>query len=261
MRRRATPMRDFAGHRAISASRAAASSRACRLHSTARRVSPKGQAVTFTRQFGGRIPLVPFNSRLWEEPSRRVSSRWGTCGCPRRQRGRDEGPGGWATPASRLLTFLAGIAVLAGVLSGPLAWCWTQSACLLDLRAPMPLSASDVTQTMWHPLADDVASTAARRLERFAVAFPTAAERAAAPAAWAYVAVAICFLGGPGLGGWRLHRQVRYRRAGSPLGKERQTLARHGSTGDRCAGEHGRCGQTSDGCGCPARCQVAPSSA
>jgi type IV secretory pathway TraG/TraD family ATPase VirD4 len=59
------------------------------------------------------------------------------------------------------------------------------------------------------------------------LAFPRAAERAAAPGAWAYVAAAVLFLALVGRGGWRVRRLMHAWRAGSPLGKEQRTLARH----------------------------------
>jgi type IV secretion system protein VirD4 len=58
-------------------------------------------------------------------------------------------------------------------------------------------------------------------------AFPTAAERAAAPAAWAYAGVALCSLALLGPAGWRVHAKLHGWRAGSPLGKEAGTFARH----------------------------------
>ena len=57
-------------------------------------------------------------------------------------------------------------------------------------------------------------------------AFPTAAERAAAPAAPAYVLVAVCCWRSSAGRAGASHRRVRSWRAGSPLGKEQRTVAR-----------------------------------
>jgi hypothetical protein len=58
-------------------------------------------------------------------------------------------------------------------------------------------------------------------------AFPTPGERAAAPGAWAYATVAALFLALLARGGWLVHRRLRGWRAGSPLGNDQRTLARH----------------------------------
>jgi hypothetical protein len=122
--------------------------------------------------------------------------------------------------ATRVLAFVAGVSVLASVFSGALAWCSTQAARVLELRGPMPLPAGDAAHAMWRLLLRGGWSAPSR-------AFPTAAERAAAPAAWAYGALAICFLALLGRAGWCVHRRVRAWRAGSPLGKGQRTIARH----------------------------------
>ena len=122
-------------------------------------------------------------------------------------------------PAMRLLLCALGVLALAGLLSGGLAWCWTQTACLLSLRA-MRLPVSDAAHAMWQLLTHGGWSTPYQ-------AFPTAAERAAAPGAPAYVIVAVCLLALLGRGGWRVHRRLRAWRGGSPLGKDQRTVARH----------------------------------
>jgi len=122
-------------------------------------------------------------------------------------------------PAIRLLLCLLGALTLAAIISGSLAWCWTQAACLLSLHAPMRLSASDAAHAMWQLLTHGDWGAPYR-------AFPTAPERAAAPGAPAYAIVALCFLALAGRTGWRVHRRLRAWRAGSPLGKDQRTFAR-----------------------------------
>jgi type IV secretion system protein VirD4 len=122
-------------------------------------------------------------------------------------------------PVTRLLLCALGVLALAGLVSGAVAWCWTQAACLLSLHAPMRLPAGDAAHAMWQLLMRGGWSTPYR-------AFPTAAERATAPGAPAYVIVAVCLLALLGRGGWRLYRRVRAWRAGSPLGKDQRTVGR-----------------------------------
>jgi type IV secretory pathway TraG/TraD family ATPase VirD4 len=119
----------------------------------------------------------------------------------------------------RLLICTLGVLALAGLISGVLPWCWTQAARLISLQAPMRLPAGDAARTMWRLVTRGGWSTPYR-------AFPTAAERAAAPAAPAYVLVATCLLALLGWGGWSVYRRMRSWRAGSPLGKEQRTVAR-----------------------------------
>jgi type IV secretion system protein VirD4 len=122
-------------------------------------------------------------------------------------------------PATRMLICILGVLALAGFVSGVVPWCWTQAACLVSLHAPIRLPAKDAAAAMWRLLIRGGWSTPYR-------AFPTAAERAAAPAAPAYALV-----GGVSLvffcwAAWRAHRRLRSWRAGSPLGKEQRTVAR-----------------------------------
>ncbi|HEX5308937.1 MAG TPA: type IV secretory system conjugative DNA transfer family protein [Solirubrobacteraceae bacterium] len=119
-----------------------------------------------------------------------------------------------------MLICILGLLALAGVLSGALPWCWTQTACLVSLRAPMRLPAGDAAAAMWRLVIRGGWSTPYR-------AFPTAAERAAAPGASAYALVAVISLTFFCWAAWRVYRRVRSWRAGSPLGKEQRTLARH----------------------------------
>ncbi len=122
-------------------------------------------------------------------------------------------------PAMRLLICTLGVLAFAGLISGALPWCWTQAARLISLHAPMRLPAGDAARAMWRLVMRGGLSTPYR-------AFPTAAERAAAPAALAYVLVAGFLLAFLGWGAWSVYRQMRSWRAGSPLGKEQRTVAR-----------------------------------
>jgi type IV secretory pathway TraG/TraD family ATPase VirD4 len=108
---------------------------------------------------------------------------------------------------------------LTGLLSGVLPWCWTQAACLVWLRAPMQLPASDAARAIWRLLIRGGWSTPYR-------AFPTPAERATAPGAAAYALVAVFLFALLGWAAWELYRHVRSWRAGSPLGKEQRSIAR-----------------------------------
>ena len=124
-----------------------------------------------------------------------------------------------ARPAMQLALCAACGLVIAGVLSGVPAWCWTQAARTVELKTPMRLPTADAAHALWRLLLRGGWRTPAR-------AFPTRAERAAAPAAWAYCLAAglfLCILAGGALRG---HRRLRAWRAGSPLGKRQRTLAR-----------------------------------
>ena len=119
----------------------------------------------------------------------------------------------------RLLICTVVVLALAGLISGVAPWCWTQAARLISLHAPMRLPAGDAARAMWRLVVRGGWSTPYR-------AFPTAAERAAAPATPAYVLVAACLLAFLGWGAWSVYRRLRSWRAGSPLGKEQRTVAR-----------------------------------
>jgi type IV secretion system protein VirD4 len=123
-------------------------------------------------------------------------------------------------PVTRLLVGVGAISLLAGLLSGAFPWCWTQAACLLELRGPIRLPAPDAARAMWHLLVRGGWANPA-------AAFPNRAERASAPGAWAYASVAVSFVVLLGRCGWRIHRRVRAWRAGSPLGKDQRSVARH----------------------------------
>ncbi len=122
-------------------------------------------------------------------------------------------------PAMRLLICTLAVLALASLISGVAPWCWTQAARVISLHAPMRLPAGDAARAMWRLVMRGGWSTPYR-------AFPTAAERAAAPEAPAYVLVAAFLLAFLGWGVWSVYRRMRSWRAGSPLGKEQRTLAR-----------------------------------
>jgi type IV secretion system protein VirD4 len=119
----------------------------------------------------------------------------------------------------RLLICSAGVLALASLISGVAPWCWTQAARVISMQAPMRLPAGDAARAMWRLVMRGGWSTPYR-------AFPTAAERAAVPAAPAYLLVAACLLAFLAWGVWSVYRRMRSWRAGSPLGKEQRTLAR-----------------------------------
>ncbi|GEM_PF-1385383 len=123
-------------------------------------------------------------------------------------------------PLTRLVLCVALVVLLALLFSGSLAWCWTEAASLLELNGPMRLTAADAAHAMWHVLIRGGWSSPAS-------AFPTRAERAVAPGAWAYGLTGGCFVALLIRGGLGLHRRMRTWRAGSPLGKEQRTVARH----------------------------------
>ncbi len=119
----------------------------------------------------------------------------------------------------RLSAFAAGLLICAAVLSGALAWCWTQAACLASLRTPMRLSDVDAASATWQLLLHGGWSQPAG-------AFPVRSERAGAPDMWAYVAVAGLMVLIGGRVAWRVANHVAGWRAGSPLGKDQRSLGR-----------------------------------
>jgi type IV secretion system protein VirD4 len=123
-------------------------------------------------------------------------------------------------PLTRLVLCVALVVLLALLFSGSLAWCWTEAASLLELNGPMRLTDADAAHAMWHVLIRGGWSSPAS-------AFPTRAERATAPGAWAYGLTGGCVVALSIRGGLGLHRRMRTWRAGSPLGKEQRTVARH----------------------------------
>ncbi|HEX4836949.1 MAG TPA: type IV secretory system conjugative DNA transfer family protein [Solirubrobacteraceae bacterium] len=122
-------------------------------------------------------------------------------------------------PALRLFICTAGVAVLAGMLSGAPEWCWTQTARVLELHGPMRLPAGDAARALWHLLLRG-------GWVHPAGAFPKRSERASAPGAWAYALSATALVGLVARGGLSGYRRVRSWRGGSPLGKRQRTLAR-----------------------------------
>ncbi|HTZ62669.1 MAG TPA: type IV secretory system conjugative DNA transfer family protein [Solirubrobacteraceae bacterium] len=123
-------------------------------------------------------------------------------------------------PAARLALFAAGVLLATGIVSGWLAWCWTQAAALVSLHAPLRLSAGDAAHAMWRLLAHGGWSTPGR-------AFPTVAEQADAPPSSAYLLSASACLGLFAYCSWRTARRVSGWRAGSLLGKQHPSLSRH----------------------------------
>ncbi|HEU0251085.1 MAG TPA: type IV secretory system conjugative DNA transfer family protein [Solirubrobacteraceae bacterium] len=121
---------------------------------------------------------------------------------------------------ARLLFCVAGVLLLAGLVSGVLGWLWTQAACLMALHSPMRLSVGDAAHAMWRLLLDGGWGSPAKT-------FPTRAERVSAPSAFTYLFIAVLVLVVAVYATVRVYLVVRGWRVGSPLGKGQRTLARH----------------------------------
>jgi type IV secretory pathway TraG/TraD family ATPase VirD4 len=121
-------------------------------------------------------------------------------------------------PRTRLLFCGGALVILTGLFTGAVPWGWTQAARLTAGHAPMHLALSDAARAMWRVLLDGGWSAPSQ-------AFPRASERAATPGAWAYLAIATVTLIALGRFGWLLRRWTGSWRAGSPLGKEKGTMA------------------------------------
>ena len=170
----------------------------------------------------------------------------------------DEGSRGRAPPGDEAAAsaFLA-CSRSRGSSAGSLPWCWTQAACLVSLRGPMRLPAGDAAHAMWHLLVRGGWSEPDERVPDTPLSEPRPPQacgvcdrRGLLPCAlWAVA------------GGWRLHRRVRAWRAGSPLGKDQRTVARHavdrGWVRQRTWALPTDCGA----CGCQARPRAARTSA
>ncbi len=127
-------------------------------------------------------------------------------------------------PTVRLLILAITVVVLAALVSGAAAWCWTQAARLVTLEPPMRLPDRDAARAMWQLITHGGWSNPQ-------TAFPTRGERANAPEAWAYATVAVLCLAFGARVGLMFHRLVRGWRSGSPLGKGQRTLARRAVDG------------------------------
>jgi len=109
--------------------------------------------------------------------------------------------------------------LICAVSTGAAAWCWTQAARLVYLEAPMHLALADAARATWLLLVHGGWTQPAR-------VFPTAAERAGAPSAGAYLLVVIGAALLMGRGAWLMRRRVRGLRAISPLAIQQGTIAR-----------------------------------
>jgi type IV secretion system protein VirD4 len=123
-------------------------------------------------------------------------------------------------PFTRLMACALAAILATGLASGAIAWAWTQAARLVEIQPPMQLPTRDAARAMWHLLLRGDWSLPAS-------AFPTAAERGAAPEAWAYLLVGASTLALLARAAWWVHRRLRSWGAGSPLGRDRRTVARH----------------------------------
>jgi type IV secretion system protein VirD4 len=122
-------------------------------------------------------------------------------------------------PRTRLLLASGGLVLLAAVFSGAVAWLWTQAALVVFLRPPLPLPARDAAAATWRVLEHG-------RWSSPGSAFPKAAERAGAPGALAYAAVAALVVLSIGAALRHAAGVLSRLRAGSPLGIEQRTAAR-----------------------------------
>lgn len=122
-------------------------------------------------------------------------------------------------PAGRLLRFLAALGLLSGLLSGVLAWLWTEAACLASFQGPMDLTRGDAAAASWRLVLHGGWSDPPR-------AFPTSVERAQAPGMAAYLVVAVGSLALLLLVTRTVYARLDAWRAGSPLGKDQRTVAR-----------------------------------
>jgi type IV secretion system protein VirD4 len=120
---------------------------------------------------------------------------------------------------ARLALCATGVLVAVALLTGGVAWCWTQAACLASLHPPMRVSAGDAERATWQLILHGGWSTPGR-------AFPTDFERRGAPSVWAYLAVAVGSVALAGRAGWLVGRRVARWRAGSPLGKDQRSVGR-----------------------------------
>jgi type IV secretion system protein VirD4 len=122
-------------------------------------------------------------------------------------------------PSTRLLLAAAALLIAGGILTGAVAWCWTQAACLASLHPPIRLPAADAASAMWRLLLHGGWSTPGR-------AFPGRLEQDEAPSVSAYIIVGILSLTLAARAAWLLARRLAGWRAGSPLGKGQRTVAR-----------------------------------
>jgi type IV secretion system protein VirD4 len=122
------------------------------------------------------------------------------------------------SPAQRLIAAGVGVFAIAFV-SGVLAWVWTQAACLLELRVGMRLPVADAAAAMWRLLIRGGWLSPAR-------AFPSSAERSAAPGAWAYLLAGALTLSALARAALWFRAARRRWLSGSPLDHAEGTVAR-----------------------------------
>jgi len=122
-------------------------------------------------------------------------------------------------PWLRLLASGGSAVIVVGVVSGALAWCWTQVALLVSFQAPMQLPLRDATRATWRLLLRGGWAHPGS-------AFPAASEHVTAPDRFQYTLAAV-------LSGWlatvlvlRVRRGLRGLSGGSPLGRPGGTLGR-----------------------------------
>lgn len=122
-------------------------------------------------------------------------------------------------PRTRLLLAAGCLTLLGSVFSGAAAWLWTEASLIVFLHSPLVLPSGDAATAMWTLLESGRLSSPAR-------AFPTAPERAGAPGAPEYAAVAALFTLLTFVAIRRASRLLSRLRSGSPLGIEQRTVSR-----------------------------------
>lgn len=123
-------------------------------------------------------------------------------------------------PATRMLICLLIGALVSVMVSGVLAWCWTQAASLIELRGTIALSSHDAAHAMWRLIFHGGWGDPA-------AAFPTAAERRAAPATWGYILTVLAAVAITARVGVLVYLRTRSWAVGSPLGKSGRPVERY----------------------------------
>jgi type IV secretory pathway TraG/TraD family ATPase VirD4 len=121
------------------------------------------------------------------------------------------------SPTLRATLVLLGAVSFAAICSGALWWAWTETACLISLRAPLELPLADAARASWR-LAEH------GHLGSPALSFPAVRERRAAPQGWAYLAVALALASSCAWALVALRARLRAWQAVSPLTHAAGTL-------------------------------------
>ncbi len=122
-------------------------------------------------------------------------------------------------PAIRLLALLLATVALGALTSGLLMWCWTEASSVLALHGVMILPLHDAAHATWQLIVHGDWRSPGQAL-------PTAAERASAPGASAYIATTACLALALAWTASPLWRTIGTLRSGSPLSRRHNKLAR-----------------------------------